>query len=228
MPERAMLLALDTSGSTGSVALGRDGRILAHETLDARAKQAESLLPAIDRALRAAAVEPTQIDGIVVGAGPGSFTGVRIAGATAKGMVRALGIPLYAYSALEALAVGARDAADAVCPLLDARRGEVYAACYRFRDGIDELLAPCAAPVAEIVAQVRTHAPVFVGEGAGRYRDQIEAQGGRVMATDARPDASALLWLAARDPARGRVENASAWEPAYLRESGAERHAARE
>lgn len=242
-------LAIDTSTSLGGVAVGRGDRLLAEVVVGVTARHSESLLPAIDFALRAAGLAPADLAAVVVAGGPGSFTGVRVAGATAKGLVRALGVPLYAYPGLLALAAsGAAD--EPACALFDARRGEVYAACYRFGDdgAIETLVEPCAAPVESVVEAVRARVctgarahereapdaggevrsvprPVrYIGDGALRYRAAIEAAGGRVApAHQAAPRAASLLWLADTAPERGRVADASSWEPEYLRPSGAER-----
>src|SRR5207237_3219506 len=105
-PSRPRLyLALDTSTNIGSVAIGNGADILAEAVIGSRAS--EALVPAIDFVLQRAGVARTQLDGIVVAGGPGSFTGVRIAAATAKGFVHALHIPLFAYSGLMSVAANA-------------------------------------------------------------------------------------------------------------------------
>lgn len=97
-----LLLAFDTSGAVGSVALARGAEILASEFLPERGAHARRLIPVIGRLLRTAAVDRQQLQGIVVGLGPGSFTGVRIAAATARGLAAGLGIPVWGWSSLAA------------------------------------------------------------------------------------------------------------------------------
>lgn len=246
-------LALDTSTALGSVAVGRGDRLLAEVVVGVTVRHSEALLPAIDYALRAAGIEPSGLGGVVVGGGPGSFTGVRVAGATAKGLVRVLGVPLFAYSGLQALAAGAGAASSRpVCALFDARRDEVYAACYRFaagdggaaggRDaargagesaggpaaGIETILAPVVLPVDAVLTELRGVDPIYAGDGALRYRAAIEGAGGEVApAFQAVPRGGALLWLAEIAPEAGRVDDPAAWEPEYLRAAGAERGAIR-
>lgn len=218
-------LAIDTSTALGSVAVGRGSELLAEIVVGVSTKHSESLLPAIDYALRSAGLEPPDLGAVVVAGGPGSFTGVRVAGATAKGFVRALGVPLFAYSGLLALAAAVA-AEGPVCALFDARRGEVYAGCWRFPgDGaVEVIMPPTAAPVEEVLTALAGTQPRFVGEGALRYRDAIESAGGRVApAHQAAPRASALLWLADVAPALGLVADPRSWEPEYIRASGAER-----
>jgi tRNA threonylcarbamoyladenosine biosynthesis protein TsaB len=255
--EKKPYLAIDTSTELGSIAVGRGDRLLAEIVVGVRVRHSEALLPAIDFALRAAGVETAELGGIVVGAGPGSFTGVRIAAATAKGMVRVLGTPLFAYSGLLALAAGvgagmgsapARPA-DAsvgedpetgpgdvvppapgpgerpVCALFDARRGEVYAGCYRFGGGrIETILEPQVQPLAGVLEELRGFDPVYAGDGAERYHDQIADAGGRLApAIYSVPRGSADLWLAETSPEAGSIADPAEWEPEYLRAAGAQR-----
>lgn len=224
-------LALDSSTGAGSAAVGDATGVVAEVVLRLGAGASATLLPAIDQVVRSAGLSPRDLAGVVIGGGPGSFTGLRIAAATAKGMVQALGVPLFAYSGLLATAVAGWGAAGPVCALFDARRGDVYAACYRFGKAgeVETLLAPTALALDELLARLGPHPPaVFVGEGAVLHRAEIESRTGAAVAPPqlGTPRASALLWLAAAAPELGRVGDAAAWEPEYVRASGAERIAA--
>lgn len=216
------VLAFDTSGWLGTIAIGTADRLLAEITIGASARHAESLLPSIDSAMRQAGVARDDLRAIVVGAGPGSFTGVRIAGATAKGLVAGLDLPLYAFSSLAMIAASA-GTAEPVCALFDARRGEVYAACHRFEHApslasMTTLMAPTAAPVDSIVELLGRQDPLYVGEGALRYAERIRASGGRVgAAIVATPRAAALLQLFAYAGEAARVHEPTGWTPAYIR-----------
>ena len=215
-------LGIDAATPVGGVAVVRHGVLLAEVTLGLTTRHSALLLPATDFALRAAGIERRLLDGIVVGEGPGSFTGVRIAAATARGLAAALDVPLYAVSSLAAAAAASGVRERAVCALFDARRGEVYAACYRFgADAPEVLLEPVAAPLAEVLAQVATHSPEFTGEGAVRYAGQLPRA--PLPALLSPPRAAALVWLHEQAPERGRVQEIAGWEPSYLRTSGAER-----
>lgn len=217
------LLALDTSTPVGSVAVGRAGRVLAEAVLGVSVRHAEALLPGIDFVMGRAGLRPEDLAGVVVAGGPGSFTGVRIAGAAAKGLVRALDLPLYSYSGLLALAAGVAAAERPVCALFDARREEVYAAIYDFGAGAPRVLLEPAPRHLEDVIAAASPPPLYVGDGALKHRGRLEATGGLVAPAHlAYPRAVSLLWLAEVDPS-GRVEDPAAWEPAYLRPSGAER-----
>jgi tRNA threonylcarbamoyladenosine biosynthesis protein TsaB len=213
----------------GSVAVGEGDRLLAEILLTVGSGHSSALLPAVDRALRSAGLEAGELAGVAVGGGPGSFTGVRIAAATAKGIVHAAGVPMFAYSSLLAAAAGCWGADRPVCALFDARRRDVYAACYRFGAGVEVVMAPVALTLDEVLDRFRGGpSPLFTGEAAVIHREEIEREkGARVVPAQlATPRASALLALLRAEPAVGRVAEPAHWEPDYVRASGAERIAA--
>lgn len=220
-PRCRVLVAIETATDYGSIAIGRGADLVGEVVIGARSRHAESLLPALDFLMRTSGTARGDLRGIVVGAGPGSFTGVRVAAATARGLAAGLDVPFYAYSSLAALALDAVTA-DTVCAVFDARRGEVYAACYDRARGTDRLRAVIE-PEAMHTDALRDRAAnmhaTFIGDGARRYADRL----GIDMPQPAFPRAAALLRLAAADPEAGLVEHAAHWEPSYLRDSGAER-----
>jgi tRNA threonylcarbamoyladenosine biosynthesis protein TsaB len=222
------VLAIDSSTRSAYVAVEVEGRIAAEEAVTAQANASSALLPAVDRALRVAGVAPADVAAIVVGGGPGSFTGLRIAAATAKGVVAALRVPLYAYSGLLGFAAAHRDAGRAVCALFDARNREVFAGCWRFGGAaVDEVLPISALGIDAVVERLRGEPVRFVGEGAALHRELLaEAFGGDAVAEEERSPAAGLLWLARAVPDLGRVADAAAWEPEYVRAAGVERMAA--
>jgi tRNA threonylcarbamoyladenosine biosynthesis protein TsaB len=235
---RRPLLALEASTPIGSVAVGDGVCLLTEVTLGVAGQHSSALAPAIDAAVRWAGYEPRDLGGVVVGGGPGSFTGLRIAAATAKGVVYALDVPLWSYSGLLTVAAGCalvkprREAR--VCALFDARRRDVYAACYRFVAGdagwrIVEVFAPEALPIEELLARFRPgEVPIFTGEAALTYAAELERELDAAVAPPhlAVPRASALLWLQRVAPELGRVVDQRGWEPEYVRAPGAERIAA--
>ncbi|HEX2094594.1 MAG TPA: tRNA (adenosine(37)-N6)-threonylcarbamoyltransferase complex dimerization subunit type 1 TsaB [Longimicrobiaceae bacterium] len=223
------VLALDTSTAVGSVAVGVGDRLLSEIVLRVGAGHSAALLPAMDQALRSAGLAPRDLAAVVVAGGPGSFTGVRIGAATAKGIVHATGARLFAYSGLLAAAGACWGVERPVCALFDARRRDVYAACYRFAAGVEEVFGPEALTVDGLLERFRGgQPPLFTGEGALIHREEIErVPGARVVPAHlALPRASTLLALLRAAPEVGWVEDAAHWEPEYVRASGAERIAA--
>lgn len=215
-------LAVETSTAVGSVAVWRNG-LRAEVTLRIRGTHSQVLLPAVDFALRSAGVEPEEVTAFVVGSGPGSFTGVRIAASVAKGWVMARKTQFYAYSSLLAVAAGS-GVSGPICALFDARRGEVYGACYRIaEDSVTELLPPSVGPLEDVLSQLKIDGsdPAFAGGGAVLHRDAIMRRfpTGRVLPDHlGLPRAGSLLWLLEVAPAAGAVEDPSSWEPRYVRD----------
>jgi len=219
-----LTLAIETSTPLASVALGDESGMVAESTLPMRITHSESVVPDIGRLFGESGFSPDDLASVVVGAGPGSFTGVRVAAAIAKGICFARGLPLFAYSDLLAAAVGT-DVGTNVCALFDARREEVYAAAYGVTDPPQARIEPCARVIDDVLAEL---APVsdwtFAGDGAVRFASVILERGGTVLPADAGvPRAATLLWLRREHPALGRIEDVADWEPSYVRASGAER-----
>jgi tRNA threonylcarbamoyladenosine biosynthesis protein TsaB len=225
MSAEPLALAIEASTGIGGVALGRGDAVLAEVLLGDPTRHSATLLPALEFALHHAGIPVRAVDTIVVGAGPGSFTGVRVAAATAKGLATALGLPLYAESSLAALACAAGVRDRAVCALFDARRNEVYAAGYRVREHhVETLFEPYACSVNEALAAAAELGAVCVGEGARVHADAVREagleliDGGRTV-----PRPAALLRLVRLRGGAAAAIDAAHWEPLYLRASGAER-----
>lgn len=240
-----LYLAMDTSAPIGSVAVSVGGDVSARRFLRTQLAHAANLVPEIEGVLADASVVLQDLDGIVVGGGPGSFTGVRVAAATAKGLRRALGVPLWAFSSLAsgAASLGLRWLPGAEGPtlplteedrawpryiLLDARGGRVYAACYlETPHGLDTLVEPCSTTI-DVILSGEVPYSVFAGDGADRHADQIKGAGFPVLASPlGAPLADGLIRLLALTPDTAPLENPSTWEPSYLRATGAERMASR-
>ena len=216
-------LAVETSTQTGSVAVWRNG-LAFEQAFRIQGAHSELVLPAIDRALKISAVAPEKVGSFIVGIGPGSFTGVRIAVSLAKGWAAARGTALYAYPSLLAVAAGCGTEGQ-VCALFDARRGEVYGACYELSCGRlpVELVAPGAWSVADLLDELANRGiePIFVGEGARVYRESIcsSVAGARVLPDHlAMPRAGSLVWLREIGAEVGRVERPEDLEPLYVRD----------
>jgi tRNA threonylcarbamoyladenosine biosynthesis protein TsaB len=188
-----LTLAFDTATDVATVALVRDGEVLGE-----RRSRAVSVLADADELVRAAGARPADLDLVAVGVGPGSFTGVRIGLAAARGLALALDVPVAGVSTLDALAAGAPGAV----PVIDARRREVFASV----DGGPRCLAP-----GELAVEPGRE---YVGDGAVRYRATIEEAGGVVP-----PDGDERHVPCARHHARLARDAGPAElvEPVYLR-----------
>lgn len=222
-----LTLALDTSTPTGSVAIVDGGGSILESRLPVQAVRSESVLPEINRLVADAGYRPSDIGRVVVGSGPGSFTGVRIAAALAKGICAALDAELFAYSSLAAIAGGA-DATGRVCAAIDARRGQVYAAGYHvILAGFEQLFEPVAEPLTETLARLTpSSAWTLAAAIPETLASAVRSAGVNLLPPPAGlPSARALLRLAERFPEHGRVTDAATWEPGYVRASSAEREA---
>lgn len=220
------ILALDTASSLGSVALLDGERLVAETLLNVRATHSERLLGQIDQVLQAAELSLTDLDLIAVVRGPGSFTGLRIGLATAKGLAQAAGLPLLGVSALQVLAMNLPLCPMPICAFLDARKKEVYSALFSWRDGQPQLAGPqLVLPPAKALQRLEGEV-ALVGDGVALYRPLIdEILGARahlpaICHHQLRASAAAVLALRQFDPA---LDLASArLEPLYIRPSDAE------
>jgi len=222
------VLALDTSHPVGSVSVAGDGRAAATVSFGADASHLAGIGPASAEALERAGVTLDDVRRVAVTIGPGSFTGLRIGLAFAKGLVASRDIELVAVSTLELIALPHLEAHALVCAMIDARRNEVYAALYRGTDAgrAEPLLEPRALSAADLMQAVRAHAqgPVaFAGTGALRYRDVVETLDGAVIIEGDAAPSSGVLAVVAGGITPVPAAEVPALEPAYLRPSGAER-----
>lgn len=219
------ILTIDTSTTTNSVAVTVDGRLLAEYIVNPDRNHSSSLMSGLDMVLRDSGLLIDELDVIGVSLGPGSFTGLRVGIATAKGLALASGKPVVAFSSLAMLAMNLPYAEFPVCTMFDAKKNEVYAALYRCQALPETLLAECVVPPADFLSQL--HAPtLFVGSGALRYRDLIvETLGELAIFAPSlchQPRASAGALLAADLFSRGELAPSAALVPSYLRASEAE------
>jgi tRNA threonylcarbamoyladenosine biosynthesis protein TsaB len=226
------LLAFDTATPATVVAASPDpGQVVVrrHDPApEERPAHATALLPLVDGALAAAGLELADVERIGVGTGPGSFTGLRIGLATARGMAQALTVPLAPIPSLEALAAGAAVEAGpdrAVFAVIDAGRGEGFAAAFRGGRALGEPAALGPDALAEAAAALATgpETPLAVGGGAVRFQAELRAAGAAVPAADSplhRPDGRHLCRLAAAAETADR----DAVLPQYVRAPDATPH----
>ncbi len=222
------ILGMDTSGPVASVSVWRGGKPRYSVSADVGLTHSETLMPLVDRALTAAGVSLAEVELIACVAGPGSFTGVRIGVCAARGFALALKIPVARVNALEALSAGAFGFDGEICPILDARRGQVYSARFRFAEGaLPERLCPDEAlKLTDFIAALPPDGRfLFTGDGLSVHGEAIRAAlGSRAILQKphlAALRAEAACYLADSDPSL-RVPG-EALEPIYLRKPQAER-----
>jgi tRNA threonylcarbamoyladenosine biosynthesis protein TsaB len=224
------LLAIETSTLTGAVALLEDARVVGESRLSVAVTHGERLLVTVDGLLRAARWRLADLDAFAVAVGPGSFTGLRIGVSTVKGLAFATGKPVAPVPTLDALAWTLPFCAFPVCPILDARKGEVYTALYGTRDGRLDPLAPARAiapaALAEELARTTDGPLVLLGDGVAAYGPLLaERLGARVRPGPPGlrlPSAVTVAELGQAALARGEAVDAAALAPTYLRPSEAE------
>ena len=142
------ILALDSSGLVASVAIVSDDDLIGEYTVNYKKTHSQTLLPMLDEVAKMVELDLSTIDVIAVSAGPGSFTGLRIGSATAKGLALALNKEIVSVPTVDALAYNMWGCRDLVCPLMDARRNQAYTGLYRFSDGkMDTLIKQCVVQI---------------------------------------------------------------------------------
>lgn len=228
------ILALDSSGLVASVAVVEDDVMLAEYTMNYKKTHSQTLMPMLNEVKNMIELDLNSLDAIAVAAGPGSFTGLRIGSATVKGLGLALKKPIVEVPTLEGLAYNLCGTDHLVCPLMDARRNQVYTGIYEFTATEDfwsmkTVQEQCAVDVTEIIESCnQLNRPViFLGDGVPVYRQQI-AHLCKVPYTFApagmnRQRAASIGALGVLYAKEGRMVDAAAHEPEYLRKSQAER-----
>ena len=239
------VLAIDSSGLTATVAVVEETQTIAEYTVNYKKTHSQTLLPMIDEMAKMVELDLSAIDAIAVAGGPGSFTGLRIGSATAKGLGLALGKPLIHVPTVDALAYSVYGCGDLICPIMDARRQQVYTGIYTFsynagkKDDVN-LVEPVfqvikmqtAVSVEDLIRRLNNYGRpvVFLGDGVPVYQEML-AEGLKVPYSFAPSDmnrqrAAVVGALGIRYFKTGRFETAMEHKPDYLRVSQAERERA--
>jgi tRNA threonylcarbamoyl adenosine modification protein YeaZ len=224
------ILAIDSSGLTATVAVLADEVLLAEYTVNYKKTHSQTLVPMLDEIKNMTELDLSEIDAIAVAKGPGSFTGLRIGSATAKGLGLALEKPLVSVSTLEGLAMNAWGIRGLICPIMDARRQQVYTGVFRFEEGeLVTVRSDCAIGIEELCEYLkdRDEEVLFLGDGVPVFREYIDGnlpvKHSFAPAHMSRQRAGALAVLAGKYYNEGRIETAAEHRPEYLRKSQAER-----
>ena len=194
-----LLLAIDTTTRVCSVALGDQEKILAEYHLNVKNTHSQRLMPLIVSLFRDSGIDKSRLEGVALTIGPGSFTGIRIGMATAKGLCQGLNIPAVGVMTLDALAEACTFFPGLICPILDARKNQVYTALYRGAAGDPEMLQPAAAlSIDELGHKLAAYEDevIFLGDAVERYGGalrQILAQYYREMPLPSRLNRPALV-----------------------------------
>jgi len=224
------ILSIDTTSKFGLITISNDSKPLVHDVQPDETTHAATLIPRIERLLQNQGMKLSDIDGLGVAVGPGSFTGLRIGLSVVKGMAIGLNIKAVGFSSLEALAFNGRGRDGIIASVVDARRGEVYCSCYRFSDGLnfpsmiyDEramLPVDFASELIELNEQV-----FIVGDGAMKYADIFDRSENNIdIGVDEMMFGSpiGMAALSFRQLSSSNADDLSELVPNYIRRSDAE------
>ena len=222
----AIILHIETATIVCSIALSRDEKLLSLKESSRKNSHAAAITLLINEALEESGVHLSSIDAVAVSKGPGSYTGLRIGVATAKGLCYALEKPLIAVGTLEAMALGMRDVFAGTgcnlslqyCPMIDARRMEVFYGIYN--PGGKEVHAPAAEIVDEhsFTDYLKTHTFVFGGDGAMKCESVFTNKKNMIFLEDFNPSAKFMIPLSYRKFLSDDFENPAYFEPYYLKD----------
>ena len=228
------VICIDSSGLVASVAVVEDDNLIAEYNVQYKKTHSQTLLPMLDEIKRMIDLDMTTVDAIAISRGPGSFTGLRIGSATAKGLCQALDIPIIEVGTLEGMALNLYGCPDLIVPIMDARRSQVYTGIYSFENyELKTYLDECALDIHELTDKVNKLAAntgknvVFLGDGVPVFSDQIgqlvKSGFSYAPAHLNRQRASAFGYLAIEKLKKGETVPYAEHAPSYLRLSQAER-----
>ena len=235
-----IILGIDTSTNHGSVAIAEDGSLLSESFLPLNSSYSKTLINSLDDLLKKVKIGISDIDGFAVSIGPGSFTGLRIGLSTCKGFNLATGKPIVPVGTLDAIVESFLSAPESLkstidnlqssilflCPILDAKKGEVYASLYKYEKGVIKKLEDDMAINPEKLCQKINEPVIFFGEGIKQYGDFIKNKlnGLAYFYDDAQKNsvAASIALLGGKKIERGDIEDSTALKPRYIRRSEAE------
>ena len=234
------ILGIDSSGMVASVAILQDDVIIAEYTMNHKKTHSETLLPMIDEIVKTSETKLEELDAIAIAAGPGSFTGLRIGAATAKGLAMAVDKPIIPIKTCEGLAFNMWGAEGLVCPIIDARRNQVYTGLYRVKGNVEVILEQQPMDIHELIEYINDYSkklaeseggPIegvtFLGDGVAIYQDviwdEIDVPCKMAPAIMNRQRGASIASYGELLYKEGKYINADDFAPEYLRKSQAER-----
>ena len=225
------IIAIDSSGLVASVAIATEEALIAEYTVNFKKTHSQTLLPMLDEVSKMIDLEMDEIDAIAVAAGPGSFTGLRIGSATAKGLAYAINKPIIAVPTVDALSMNMWGIKDLIVPIMDARRNQVYTGFYEFSDEGEHVVIKeqFAEDIVVVINELNEigRSVVFLGDAVPVYEDIIK-ENIKVSYRFApihmnRQSAASLANLAIKYYQNDKIEAAEDHSPIYLLLSQAER-----
>ncbi|MCR5736420.1 MAG: tRNA (adenosine(37)-N6)-threonylcarbamoyltransferase complex dimerization subunit type 1 TsaB [Eubacterium sp.] len=224
------ILAIDSSSMVATVGIWEDDVMVAEYTINHKKTHSQTLLPMIDEIVKMTETDMESVDAIAITGGPGSYTGLRIGSATAKGIGLAINKPIINIPTMDAMAYNFYSSQYLICPMMDARRSQVYTGLYRFDGTKMETMKPqCIMMIQDLVEELEQMGlPVmFLGDGVPVNREFIDqtmkVERHFAPASMNRHRAAAVASLAAMYYREGKTETAEEHKPDYLRASQAER-----
>lgn len=223
------ILGIESSSLVASVAVVDSGIVMAEYTVNFKKTHSQTLLPMIDEVVRMLEMDLQTVDAIAVSGGPGSFTGLRIGSATAKGLGLALDKPLIHVPTVDAMAYNLYGTCALICPIMDARRNQVYTGLYHYRDEFQVVKPQCAMDIHELTGELNAGGErvIFLGDGVPAYepaiREEMSVPYSFAPAQSNRQRAASVAALGAAYFAEGKTESAMDHAPDYLRKAQAER-----
>lgn len=224
------ILGIDSSGLVASVALVIEEEMIAEYTINYKKTHSQTLLPMLDEIVKMTGFSLEDLDAIAVAGGPGSFTGLRIGAATAKGLGLALKKPIVSIPTVDGLAYNVFGTDRLICPIMDAKRNQVYTGLYESnRDSLQAISQQKAVMLDEIIEEINgmNREVIFLGDGVPVYKEQI---GQKIKvpylfapAHLSKQRAGSIATLGSIYYSEGRIQTAMEHEPVYLRLSQAER-----
>ncbi len=228
------ILALDSSGLVASVAIMEEDNMIGEYTIHNKLTHSQTLLPMLDEVVRMSEAEFESIDAIAIASGPGSFTGLRIGSATAKGLGQALDKPLVEVPTLEAMAYNLYGTTGIICPIMDARRNRVFTGIYRWeKSGLSVIEDQMALDIDELISKLDGYGEriIFLGDAVTVFKEKIlEGMGNEVLFVPPhllRQRAGAVAALGMEYFKAGKYVTATQHQPDYLQLSQAERERAK-
>lgn len=222
------ILAIDTTGQTASAAIAEGDKLIAEFTLNYKLTHSQTIMPMVAEICEKSETKPRDVDYIACASGPGSFTGLRIGAATAKGLALALEKAIVPVPTLDALAYNVFETDKIICPIMDARRSQVYTAFYQWDNGmLCRLTEMMAISIDEVIqmAEVYGQKVIFLGDGVPVHQEKLSLYPNFIFAPahcslQRAASVAALAMVLVRE---GKAVAGNVFEPIYLRKSQAER-----